>query len=458
MKITVTNSWCKVDLEGRPVPQEILKVLSYVDKQQSFQSYRWTGRYDPVIKCLYNKRNNAFPTGLLPLVMGALGSSERPEIIDERISPTIDWQAIPPEIADYGEGHQRIALETMQDSCRGTVEGITAMGKTFVEAGFATSFPGNVLILSHRREIFDNIVRRCNDYCGSSDIGIISANKVRPARVSCAMVGTLSSRIASLKSYLNQVDAILVDESHHCSIKSQYFPIIQACGRAYYRFGLTATPWRESGDTISVFAGTGPIIYSYDYHQAVSDGVVVPLEVYLAPITTNLKLPILFTFHDVYEIGIVKNDERNAKIVKIAKHLHAKGENVLILVWQLDHGRRISKMLDDTPHEFVHGSSPNRASAKEDFENGDLPILVASSIYDEGVNIERVENVIIAAGYKSERLLVQRTGRGMRTFEGKKKCRIFDFMDLSHDMLTRHSRARLKYYKKQKFQIKQLEV
>lgn len=458
MKIHVTNSWCKVDLEGRPVPQELLKVLSYVDKQQSYQSYRWTGRYDPVIKCLYNKRNNSFPTGLLPFVVSIQNGNLELEIIDERVSPEIEWQPIPPEIANYGEGHQEIALNAMRDNCRGTIEGITAMGKTFVEAGFASSFSGNILILSHRREIFENIVRRCSDYCGSDDIGIIRAGKVHTARVTCAMVGTLSSRLASLKSYLKEVDAVLVDESHHCSIKSQYFPIIQSCGNAFYRFGLTATPWREGGDTISVFAGTGPIIYSYDYHQAVSEGVVVPLEVFLTSIATNLKLPILHDFHDVYELGIVKNDERNAKIVKIAEHLHNKGENVLILVWRLDHGKRISKMLGDLPHEFVHGSSANRASAKEDFEGGDLPILVASAIYDEGVNIERIQNVIIAAGYKSERLLVQRTGRGMRPFEGKEKCRIFDFMDTSHAMLEKHSRARLKYYKKQKFVLRTLEV
>lgn len=459
MKIYVQNSWCKVDLEGKALPPQLLKLLSYVDKQKSYQSYRWTGVYEPAIRSLYNKRNNTFPTGLLQLLAPlSLDPGLELEIIDQRVCPVIDWQPIPSEIADYGEGHQRLALEAMRTHGRGTVEGITAMGKTFVEAGFAAMFDQPVLVLTHRKEIFDNIRSRCVEYCDASDVGIIGDGRVRPQRVTVAMVGTLHSRMSKLRGYLRDVRAILVDEAHHCSIKSQYFSIIQSCDGAFYRFGLTATPWRESGDTIAIFAGTGPVIYTYDYHQAVTDGVVVPLEVYLTPIGTQLKLPILYEFKDVYDLGIVENDERNAKIAQITKHLYNKGENVLVLVWRLDHGRRLSKLLGDTPHEFVHGSSPNRNSAKTDFEAGDLPILIASAIYDEGVNIERIQNVIIAAGYKSERLLVQRTGRGMRPFEGKQKCRIFDFMDLSHEMLTRHSKSRLRYYKKLKLPIKSLTV
>ncbi len=442
-------------MDGHDLPDKLPKILSYVDKQQSFKSYRYTGLYEPSVKSLYNKRSNVFPTGLLNIVRESFPDAE---YTDLRVEPDIDWQPIPDEIKNYGSGHQEDALNAMRENPRGTIEGITAMGKTFVEAGFAASFDKPVLIISHRKEIFDNIVQRCRDFVGEDEVGIINAQRTNPKRVTVAMVGSLYSRMGKLKNYLKTVAAILVDESHHCSVRSQYFKVIQACENAYYRYGLTATPYRESGDTISVFAATGPVVYKYKYHTAVEDKVVVPLEVYLVPIDTQIQLPILYEFKDVYDLGIVKNDYRNDKIAKIAKHLFDKGENVLILVWRISHGRRISNSLADAPHRFIHGNSPDRISAKEEFEQGDLPILVASAIYDEGVNIERIQNVIIAAGYKSERLLVQRTGRGMRPFEGKEKCRVFDFMDLSHNMLQKHSKARLKYYKKMGFTVKTLKV
>jgi superfamily II DNA or RNA helicase len=458
MKIYVRNSWCKVDLEGLPVPEELVKALSYVDKQQSFASFRYTGVYEPSVKSLYNKRSNSFPTGNLFSVEDHLKRTNvRFSVIDLREVPPTDWQPIPDKIKNYGSGHQAVALTAMRDNLRGTIEGITAMGKTYIEGGFASIFPGSLLILSHRKEIFSNIVLSCEELTGE-EIGIINASAIRPKRVTVAMVGTLYSRLAKLQSYLKTVDAVLVDESHHISMGSQYFKVVQACENACYRFGLTATPWRDSGDSLAVFSATGPIIYSYAYAEAVQEGVVVPLEVFLIPIDARIQLPILYDFKDIYSLGIVKCAERNEAIARIATHLVSKGENVLILVWQIAHGRKISNLLDPGIHEFIHGTSAGRLDSKSAFESGDLPILVASSIYDEGVNIERIQNIIIAAGYKSERLLVQRTGRGMRVFEGKEKCRIFDFMDLSHAVLEKHSKARLKYYKRMKFAIKHLQV
>lgn len=456
MKVYIENSWCKVDLCGKAVPETLLKALSYTDKQQTFQSFRYTGQYIPFVKSLYMKRGNLFPTGLLPLVQAAMPGEE---YIDLRVKPEIDWQPIPPQITEYREGHQEQVLTTMMEKCRGTIEGITAMGKTYVEAGFAAIFDKPLLILSHRKEIFDNIVAKCCDLIGSDDVGIINAKMTKPNRVTVAMVGSLSSRLPKLKKTLQQVTGILVDEAHHISVKSQYYGIIQSCNNAYYRFGLTASPFRDSGDTIALFAPTGPVISSYHYGQALVEGVVVPLDVYLIPNEAEVKLPILYEFNDVYEIGVVKNDERNNNIVKVVKKLYEKGENVLVLVWRIDHGRRISKLLEgEIEHEFVHGSSPNRDIVKESFERGDLPVLIASSIYDEGVNIERIQNIVNAAGYKSERLLIQRTGRGMRPFEGKERCRVFDFVDMANTMLAKHSKARIRYYKKMGFRIKKLSI
>jgi len=455
LKIYVTNSWCKVDLEGVPVPEELVKALSYVDKQQSFKTFRYTGRYTPSVRSLYNKRSNIFPTGVLDKVLFQFPDAA---IVDLRKPPSIDWQPVPDSVKNYGAGHQEAALLAMRENPRGTIAGITAMGKTYVEAGFGATFDKSVLILSHRKEIFDSIVQRCSDLIGE-EIGVINANRVRPRRVTVAMVGSLFSKVDKLKDFITSVSAVLVDESHHCSTRSQYFKLIQACENAYYRYGFTATPFRESGDSISVFAATGPVIYSYQYDKAVEDGVVAPLDIYLVPIDTAIKLPILYEFKDVYDIGVVKNDSRNRKIAKIIRHLYDKGENVLVLVWRLSHGQRISNLLGGIEHRFIHGDHPERESAKEEFESGSLPVLIASAIYDEGVSIERIQNVIIAAGMKSERLLVQRTGRGMRTFKGKEKCRIFDFIDTSHEMLAKHSQSRIRFYKRQyKIKPRHLQV
>lgn len=452
-KVHIQNSWCYIK-SSEALPFEFLKVLSYVDKQQTFKAYSWSGRYEPVRKYLVNRRNKAFPTGLLPLVQTNFPDWQ---YIDEREKPEVDWQPFPPEM-NYKEGHQATALQKMIELERGTIDGVTAMGKSFLEAGFASVFEHPVLIISHRKEIAKNILLRCQDMIGVDDVGVVFANKVKPKRVTVGMIGSLTSRMDDLQDWMNSLKAILVDEAHHCSVGSQYFTFMQACKNAYYRFGLTASPWREQGDTLSVFALTGPVIFSYPYAQALEDGVVVPVEVYMTPVNSNIAMPILDNFKLVYDKGVVFNDDRNDRIARIIHHLYGKGENVLVLVWRTEHGRIISERLFNVPHEYIHGTSPHRDSAKIAFENGDNQVLIASSIYDEGVDIERVQNVIIAAGYKAPRLSIQRVGRGMRPMEGKERCRVFDFFDTCHTNLQKHSQERLKFYKKMGFKVSELQM
>jgi superfamily II DNA or RNA helicase len=452
-KVHIENSWCYIK-SSEALPYEFLKVLSYIDKQQTFKSYSWSGVYEPIRKYLVNRKSKAFPTGLLPFVRTNFPDWE---YIDEREKVEVDWQPFPVEM-DYKEGHQAIALQKMIDMKRGTIEGITAMGKSYLEAGFASVFEHPVLIISHRKEIAKNILEKCQDIVGIDDVGCVFANKVKPNRVTVGMIGSLTSRMDDLKSWMSSIKAILVDESHHCSVGSQYFTFIQACTNAYYRYGLTASPWREQGDTLAIFALTGPVIYTYAYAQALEEGVVVPIEVYMTSINSNISMPILDNFKLVYDRGIVFNDDRNDQIAKIIKHLYSKGENTLVLVWRTEHGRLISERLGEVPHEYIHGTSPNRESAKVAFERGDNQVLIASSIYDEGVDIERVQNVIVAAGYKAPRLSIQRIGRGMRPSKGKERCRVFDFFDTCHNNLQKHSQERLKFYKKMGFKISELHT
>lgn len=453
-QVVISNTLCKVVPAGGTLPEEFLKIVSYVDKQRTFQQRQVTGKYEPVIKSLFSRRNNSFPTGLLPLVQKKFPDWE---YVDNRVAPEVEWYD-PPEELHYKKGHQVDALEAMKKHCRGTIDGVTAMGKTFVIGGFASIFSQSLLVLCHRKEIFDQIYKRCAELTGE-EIGVIASGKgMKLKRITVGMVATIAAHLPELSKYLKRVDAIIIDEAHHCGVGSQYYKVVQSCTNAYYRFGLTGTPFREGGDTIAIFAVTGPVIYSYHYSQALDDGVVVPIKTFITPIQTILKTPLLYDFKFVYEHGIVRNEKRNEAIVSIIKRLYEKEENVLILVWRKVHGRIISGMLGDLPHVYIHGESTNRDAEKERFESGENPILIASSIYDEGVDINRIQNIIVAAGYKAARLTAQRVGRGLRPDPDKEFCRIFDFLDLCHSTLTSHSKKRIAQYKKYKCEIKELII
>jgi len=87
-------------------------------------------------------------------------------------------------------------------------------------------------------------------------------------------------------------------------------------------------------------------------------------------------------------------------------------------------------------------------------QDGDLDVLVASKIFDQGIDIPQLDALILAGSGKSSARALQRIGRVIRNYPGKEKAIVVDFYD-NCKFLREHSKARLKVYKTEPgFQIK----
>lgn len=85
-------------------------------------------------------------------------------------------------------------------------------------------------------------------------------------------------------------------------------------------------------------------------------------------------------------------------------------------------------------------------------------ITIASSIFDEGIDVKPLDALILAGGGKSQTRALQRIGRVIRPFDSKKDAVVVDFFD---DMkyMRNHSKKRIKMYGTEKrFNIKNLEI
>ena len=76
-------------------------------------------------------------------------------------------------------------------------------------------------------------------------------------------------------------------------------------------------------------------------------------------------------------------------------------------------------------------SSEERKIIKKAFADGKLlQVLVAIKCLDEGVNIPSIKTVFILASSTNPKEYIQRRGRVLRKFEGKKNAEIYDFITL----------------------------
>jgi superfamily II DNA or RNA helicase len=270
-------------------------------------------------------------------------------------------------------------------------------------------------------------------------------------------------------------NGVVVSNCHHLPAASMN-EVAKKAMNAYYRIGVSATPWRDGGDDLLIEAvlSKRKEMNSINASKLIDLGYLVPCTIYFVPMRQNFPGK---SYHNVYKKAIVENKERNNAIVKIAKKmLETKDATVLILIQQVAHGEELQRMLFELIEEksftetvydhkkkkdqlvrvknveFLSGQddSIKRKAVIKATKQKKVKILIGSTIADEGLDISSLDTLILCGGGRSSTRAFQRVGRVLRLHTNpdgtkKEKAIVFDFQDFT-PMLRRHSRIREKLY------------
>lgn len=156
--------------------------------------------------------------------------------------------------------------------------------------------------------------------------------------------------------------------------------------------------------------------------------------------------------------------------------------NTLVLFSDVkgDYGNQIVKWLEENTDKtiyYVDGSTSvaERDAMKEEFEKDETnnSVFVATlGTFSEGVDLLRLWYIFLVETTKSERIVAQALGRGMRLFKGKEKVILYDFRDnlnykpkgekvpssRSSCYLMKHAKERDGIYKDRKFPLTHKKV
>lgn len=269
-------------------------------------------------------------------------------------------------------------------------------------------------------------------------------------------------RYKEAKELLESVRVLIIDEFHRYKAETWY-DTVSLCENAQYRVGLTGTVDKKDKlgwQRLRSLCNDVIVKISNDY--LITRGFSSKPTIRLVPIKEPRDLELINNFQEAYKKGIVENDVRNetiAKLVQAYKKIRPGG--VLISVKEIEHGERVLELLHSQglDAEFIHGGSTDehRTKSLERFSKGELEILVASTIMDEGIDVKSIGCMILAAGGKSMRQQLQRIGRGLRLngIDGN-QVMVFDFYDLTNRFLKNHSKERINIFKNENFDVKML--
>jgi superfamily II DNA or RNA helicase len=390
--------------------------------------------------------------GELRLPRGAIHALRRAAAQDGLIVACDDARVLPEAKLELARDsplrdYQSTAVDKLAKVTQGTVVIPCGGGKTRVGMGAIARLRTPTLILVHTLDLAEQWLGELKGKLGL-DAGLIGDGEAHPAPVTVAVIQALVRwEPAKLDSFLAGFGLLILDEAHHVAA-STFHSVVDRCP-ARYRLGLTATPEREDGLTALLDLFLGARLVTVTHEGLVAAGVLTVPEIH--SIETGFSY--LYTGPEDYApmLAAVASDEaRNALIVKTVVAEARAGHVCLVLSGRIDHCRALADAIAaQGVAAAVLTGEVKRAVRKELLDEaraGKLPVIVATSLADEGLDLPRLSRVFLAYPGRARGRTVQRLGRLMRPHADKTDAALFDFVDRKVPLLRRHHLERRKLY------------
>lgn len=425
--LKIGNSSCQLAGLNELQFKKLKAILSYSIDQQAAYFSRSTHN---LRRYLIDKKGN-FPTGLLYLVRKFLKEEKISiRVEDDRVQPVskpgLFTMSLPYE--PYSE--QIEAAKAAKFHHRGIISAPTGVGKSVIVALIINELQVNTLVVVPSIELKRQLTEGLKKTFGEKQVGGLG----KPIAVE--NVDALDT-----KEVLKGYDCVITDEFHHAGAKTYRELNKKAWKNIYYRFGMTATPFRsDENEKLLLESVLSNVIYRILYQDAVDKGYIVPVEAYFIEVPpTKVKG---HTWAQVYKELVVENKPRSQIISNLLVNLHSNNCSALCLVKEIAHGKKLS---DSTGAGFANGQHEDCALLLDWFNQKRISILIGTTgVIGEGVDTKPCEYVIIAGLGKSKTQFMQQVGRAMRKYPGKENAKVVIFLDRSHKWSKAHFAAQVK--------------
>ena len=297
------------------------------------------------------------------------------------------------------------------------------------------------------------------------------------------VIGTFQSLVKKDREYFEEFDAVFIDEAHHTNSTS-IKKIMSNCMHTGWRFGLTGTlTKRGSADHLTIQQYLGPVLVEISPDFLFRNNYATPVAIKIVILDWlsaeyKDKMAELKSSSEKMEGNDLYNLERKlvisnkARLNYIVDFINKTSKNSLVLFQSVkdEYGRNIWNGIRETNSSkeafYVDGDTNEqlREEYKSRMETGENKVLIATyGTFSTGISINNLHNIFLVESYKSEVLIKQSLGRGMRKMEGKEKVNIIDFVDDFSTVgyknyLMKHSEARISIYKNENFDYKIFRV
>jgi len=363
-------------------------------------------------------------------------------------------------------------------------------GKTVVAAMILGALNIPSIFVTTSELLLDQTVKLYQVMFGSK-VGVVGGGMWDPADLTVATIQTLHAHMGQpeYKLLMERADCVIFDEVHHFtgqtrppkksntqekrkpqtpeekkaaaerkkkvksdSERSHWKDIILKCP-ANWKLGLSATIYVDITKAnekpgIWLKAATGNICYEVTTKKMIEGGYLLrpAVEMYRV-VGPNIVGD--WAEDEIYRRGIVNYVNRNKLLQGLAK---AEADDGGLLMVHAHHHEHIDKLYELlTSVGILTAKLSGKTTKKQrhdalDALQGHRIQAVVGNIFGEGLDVPKVDVVIVAEAGDSRKKTLQRL-RNLTPSRGKRYVKVIDFMDEHEPHLLKQSRSRLRAYK-----------
>ncbi|WP_283195341.1 DUF3427 domain-containing protein [Rhizobium sp. AN80A] len=334
------------------------------------------------------------------------------------------------------------ALEhTRQDAfTAGLVVLATGLGKTWLAAFDSNRLEyRRILFVAHREEILNQAIETFRRVRPTARIGRLSGDyKDTDADLLFASVQTLG-KVNQIKQFRpDTFDYVVIDEFHHAAATT-YRRIIDYF-EPQFLLGLTATPERSDGADLLGLCQEN-LVFQAGVHLGIEAGHLCPFHYFGVPDNVDYRnIPWRSAQFDLTELTAAVATETRAQNALEQYRLRG-GTKCIGFCCSQTHADFMADFFNQqgVSAVAVHagGNSAPRATSLQRLEAGELDVVFAVDMFNEGVDVPSIDTVLMLRPTESTIIWLQQLGRGLRKSANKDRLVVIDYIGNHRIFLTK---------------------
>lgn len=426
-KAIVSN---RIYLDTTPeIAQNLAKTLTYKIKRPPRPGLTHFTQFDVI------KNYKMLPRGIMSIPGGRIDLiPEDYEIVDKRVLhelpfPDPKLQLRPSQLAVYNSA---------DDMC--FINAMVGWGKTFCALHIARKLGQKTLIVCHNTMLRDQWIKEVQKLY-AMPVGVIGSGEFDIDH--SIVVGNIQTLTKIIPEIAKEFGTVIVDECHH--VTATTFTAFLDGMYARYKIGLSGTMKRKDGKHILFRDFFGSKLF-----QPAEENTLTPT---VKVIKTGVALTAGEPWVKKINLLLYDPDYQNF-IATVAQIEIERGHKVLIIADRVEFLQKVGEQIGETCVCITGGTTfEERTELIRQIESSEKSCIAGSrQIFSEGISVNILSCVILAAPIANDSLLEQIIGRIQRKHDSKLNPLVID-MHFSGPSDRKQNNDRLAFYQRKGWNV-----